>query len=74
MKSKKWLALLLSALLVVPVGIVGCTNGGGNEGGNGGTNEGGNGGNGGNGGTETPGEDTSTKLTGKIYLVGDSTV
>ena len=39
MKSKKWLALLLSAAMIVPVAVAGCTDGGGEgEGGDGGTN------------------------------------
>ncbi|MDE5721209.1 MAG: hypothetical protein K2I30_00495 [Clostridia bacterium] len=69
MKNKKWLALLLSAAMVVPVAFAACADG--NDGGEenppaGDTGDIGDTGN------ETV--DTSTKLTGKIYLVGDSTV
>ncbi len=35
MKSKKWLALLLSAAMLVPVAAAGCNNGGGGDGGEG---------------------------------------
>ncbi|MDE7167354.1 MAG: hypothetical protein K2O28_00735 [Clostridia bacterium] len=68
MKSKKWLALLLSAAMVVPVALAGCGNGTGNEGGNGG-NDGGEGGNGGT--NEPPAQPTSVSaptvsMTGNI--------
>lgn len=74
MKSKKWLALLLSAAMLVPVAVAGCNDGGGNDGDGKGTGDIGVIGGGSQGSTHNPGEDTSTKLTGKIYLVGDSTV
>ncbi len=65
MKNKKWLALLMTAALV-PFAFAGCNNGTGGEGeGAGGENPPA---------TENDGTDKSTKLTGKIYLVGDSTV
>jgi len=66
MKNKKWLALLMTAALV-PFAFAGCNNGTGGEGEGAGEEppavEG-----------DTSGEDTSTKFTGKIYVVGDSTV
>lgn len=76
MKSKKWLAMLLASLMIVPVAIAGCNDNDGNNDGNNnddgailnpGENQNPDEGN-------TPAEDTSTKLTGKIYVVGDSTV
>ena len=66
MKNKKWLALLLSAAMVVPVAFAACADG--NDGGE----ENPPAGDTGDTGNETV--DTSTKFTGKIYLVGDSTV
>lgn len=38
MKSKKWLAFLASAVMLVPVAVAGCNNGGEGEGNGGGNN------------------------------------
>lgn len=65
-KNKKWLALLMSAAMVVPMAFAACADGNGGDNGDPPTGDTGDTGN------ET--QDTSTKLTGKIYLVGDSTV
>ncbi len=67
MKNRKWLALLLGAAMLVPFAAA-CTPED--------TEGGDNGGGGGDGEiiTPEPGKDTSTKFSGTIYLVGDSTV
>ena len=67
MKNRKWLALLLGAAMLVPFAAA-CTPED--------TEGGDNGGGGGDGEiiTPEPDKDTSTKFSGTIYLVGDSTV
>ncbi|MBD5583505.1 MAG: hypothetical protein HDQ88_00240 [Clostridia bacterium] len=80
MKSKKWLAMLLASLMIVPVAIAGCNDNGGKDDDKDdttqtpGDDEQTPGNDDQTPGDDTPAEDTSTKLTGKIYLVGDSTV
>lgn len=65
-KNKKWLALLMSAAMVVPMAFAACADGNGGDNGDPPTGD--------TGDTGNQTQDTSTKLTGKIYLVGDSTV
>ncbi|MDE7306024.1 MAG: hypothetical protein K2N33_01400 [Clostridia bacterium] len=68
MKKKKLLALLLAGAMSAAL-FAGC---GGNDSGD--NNDGGDDGNPDNGGGTITAEDTSVKLDGKIYVVGDSTV
>lgn len=81
MKSKKWLAMLLASLMIVPVAIAGCNNNDGKDEDKDedkletpGDDEQTPGDDEQTPGDDTPAQDTSTKLNGKIYLVGDSTV